>query len=280
MAPKIKKPRISILMATYNRAGLISRAIKSALAQSYTDWELIIADGGSTDETAALVKEWQEQDRRVHYIPLGHIGRIATVSNGGLAKALGEFIAVLDDDDYWADPEKLKKQVGFLDRNPDYVGCGGGMIIVNENGKETGRVLKPEHNEDITRKALLANTMANSTTLFRFNIAKKIGLYDETLQQFADWDFWLRMGLSGKLYNFQEYFTNYAMWSGGSSFRRQKECARAALIILWKYHSKYPNFIPALFVACVYFLYVHLPEFIKRFTNPVLSRLKKNIFSR
>jgi len=272
-------PRVSILMASWNRAHLIGRAIKSVLSQNFQDWELIIIDDGSTDNTSEVIKEWQEKDTRIKYFYNKHIGRISKVSNFGLQQTRSQYIAILDDDDEWIDPDKLKIQVEFLDKNPDYAGCGGGFIIIDEKGKEGLRILKPEKDEDIKAKALLANPMANSTTLFRYEAAKKVGFYDETLLQFADWDFWLKIGLIGKLYNFPRYFAYYQMSQKGSSFKKQKENAISALKIVRRYKNSYPGFNKAILLANFYYLYTFLPELLRKFLNPFLSQFKKLIFS-
>lgn len=272
-------PKVSILIATHNRSQFISRAIESVLAQTLKDWELIIADDGSTDSTEEACQSWEEKDKRIRYFRGPHFGRIAKISNLGLKQAKGEYVAILDDDDWWIDSRKLEKQVKFLDENKEYVGCGGGFIVVDESGREKLRTSKPEKDEDIKKNALVANPMANATTLFRLETARKVGLYDETMLQFADWEFWLKMGLEGKLYNFQEYFTSYRMWAGGMSFSRQKETASSAMRIVNRYRKLYPRYPKALFFVCSYYLYAHLPMTVKKTLNPILSRAKKAIFS-
>ena len=213
MEHSIKKPTVSIITAAWTRAHYIGIGIQSAIDKTFQDWELIIADDGSPDNTAEVVAEWQKKDKRIKYIRLPHIGRIATVSNAALREAQGEFVAVLDDDDYWIDNRKLEKQVAFLRSHSDYIACGGWFITVDANGNETGRIRKPETDAAIRRVMLAANGIANSTSMFR---RKEAGLYDETLAQFADWDFYLRLGTRGKLYNFPEYFLAYRMWHQGS----------------------------------------------------------------
>lgn len=273
-------PKVSVLIVTWNRAQLIGRAIESVIEQTFRDWEIIVVDDGSTDATESVVKEWARKETRIRYFRREHIGRIAVVSNFGLKQARGEYIAILDDDDSWASEEKLKKQVEFLDKNPEYVGCGGGFIVINKDGREGGRFFKPERDEDIKKRALIANPMVNSTSLFRRKTAEKIGFYDETLPEFADWDFWLKIGLGGKLYNFQEYFVYYLMWGRGSSFAKQKGTAYSAFKIVRRYGGKYSGFGTASIMAYLYYAYAKFPEGVKHFLNPVLSRLKKTIFSR
>ncbi len=274
-----KKPLVSILMATYNRAGFLPRSVRSVVEQKYENWELLIVDDGSADKTRAVAEKLSAAEPRIRYIRHEHTGRIAAISNFGLKFARGRFIAILDDDDYWLDREKLLKQVRFMEENPDYAGCGGGIIILDGDGRETGRVLKPETHAAIRKRALIANGMANSTTVFRREDALAAGLYDESLLQFADWDFWLKMGLRGKLYNFQDYFAAYAMWPAGSSFSRQHEAARSALRVVFRYRGRYPGFSLALPYVMAYLLYAYLPTWLKKHWNPFLSRLKKNLFS-
>lgn len=275
----MSRPKVTILTVTWNRAHLLSRSIESVVGQTFKNWELIIADDGSDDDTPKVGRKWQKKDKRIKYIRSDRLARIAKISNLGLKNAKGEYIAILDDDDYWTTPHKLEKQVKFLDENNDYVGCGGGYIILDQNGKEKSRLLKPGNHEAIVENALLANPMVNTTTMFRKSAAEAVGFYDETLPEFADWDFWLKLGLKGKLYNFPEHFAYYQMWDIGSSFSKQRGTAYSAIQIVPRYKGKYPQYRKAISLAYAYNFYTSLPEFIKRLTNPVLSRLKKSIFS-
>src|SRR5579872_5175655 len=160
-------PRVSILMLTYNRPQMIGRAIASVCSQSFSEWELIIVQDGDSLETERLLKEWLEKEKRIRYFRRGTVGSIAQASNFGLAAARGEYVAILDDDDYWSDAEKLQRQVEFLDSHAEYVGCGGGYVVVDQENRERGKFLKPEKDGAIRERALLANPVVNSTALFR-----------------------------------------------------------------------------------------------------------------
>lgn len=270
-------PRVSIIMATWKRADIISYAIESIVAQTFKNWELLIVDDGSPDNTAEVAERWEKQDGRIRYIQCPRMGNIAAVSNVGIRAARGEFIAILDDDDAWHDVKKLEKQVAFLERGHEYVACGGGFIMTDGRGKELGKIMKPEHDEDIRKVALFANPIANSTALFR---KSDTIVYDENLSGFADWDFWLKLGKRGKLYNFPEYFLEYRMWDRGGSFIHQKENARAAMVIVSRYRDAYPGFVKAFLFAKVYWWYAHLPITLRKQTNEKLSKLKKVLFSK
>src|SRR3989338_101943 len=150
---------VSILMTTWNRPQFLGQAIESIRTQTFADWELIIADDGSTDNTKQIVAEWMRKDKRIVYVNPGHLGRIAKISNFGLRGAKGEYVAILDDDDWWMDPKKLEKQVGFIDGHPHWVGCGGGFMAVDKDVMPKGRFLKPDRDADIRKVMLFANPM-------------------------------------------------------------------------------------------------------------------------
>ncbi len=271
------QPKISILMLTYNRPQMIGRAIASAVAQTFGDWELIIVQDGENPETEARLREWLEKEPRIRYFPRGTVGSIAEASNYGLEKARGEYIAILDDDDYWAAEDKLARQAQFLDTNAEYVGCAGGYIMVDGSGRERGRFIKPIEDREIRARALLANPIANSASMFRRMVGGAPAMYDAGLRQFADWDFWLTMGSKGKLYNFPEYLAYYALWDGGSSFKHQKGNARAAIQLIFKHKAAYRGFPAALTLAYLYWCYAQLPAGVKRVSYEGLSALKKAI---
>ena len=270
-------PKVSIITATWNRGHLIGKAIQSALDQSFQDWELIIVGDGPPADTEATIREWEKKDARIRYIPLAHVGRIAIVSSAGLKAARGEYVAILDDDDWWLDHEKLAKQVAFLDGHPEYIGCGTWFAAVDSEGNMVAKIKKPLTDEAIRRVALSANPIANSSSIFRREAA---GYYDESLRQFADWDFWLQAGLKGKLCNLPEYALAYRMWQGGSSFANQKQNVDSALVILRRHRHHYPGYWRAAILVHAYWVYARFPLFIRKGLNGTLSRIKKFIFSR
>lgn len=269
--------KVSILMLTYNRPMHIGRAIDSVYRQSFQDWELIIVQDGSSPHTAAIVSGRAAGEPRVRYFKRGTVGPISEASNFGLSQAAGEYIAILDDDDCWSCPDKLARQVEFLDCHPDYVACGGGYVLVDENGHERGVFLKPEHDTDIRSGALLANPIANSTAMFRRLTGGQPALYDTSMKGYADWDFWLAMGAAGKLYNFPEVFARYALWEGGGSFWQQKVNARAGLRIVCRHYREYRGLCLALPLAAAHYAYACLPPGIRRHSYHTLSSFKKSL---
>ena len=110
-----KNPTVSIIIPTYNRAHLIGRAIQSVLNQTYQNFEIIVVDDGSTDNTEEMIKEFQKHDKRIKYIRHEKNRGGAAARNTGIKVARGEYIAFQDSDDEWL-PEKLEKQMDVFQR--------------------------------------------------------------------------------------------------------------------------------------------------------------------
>lgn len=271
--------RVSILMLTYNRPQLIGRAIQSVLRQDFGDWELIIVHDGPNQDIASAVERWQRADDRIRYFHRPRGGNIANATNYGLLQAQGDYVAILDDDDFWISPHKLSKQVRFLDEHLDYVACGGGMIVVDQTGREKLRCIKRQNDGDMKQWALLANPIVHSSAMFRRSVIEECGHYDESLSGFQDWDVFLKLGRRGKLYNFPEEFTSYTMWEGGGSFAQHKKNTRSALTIVKRHGRAYRKFLPALALAFLHHWYAHLPAPVRELTFSFLSRAKKALFS-
>jgi glycosyltransferase involved in cell wall biosynthesis len=266
-------------MLAYNRPQFISNAIESILMQDLQEWELLVIHDGPNQEIPVIMRDWEKRDARVHYFQRAVPGNIAHATNFGVHQARGEYIAILDDDDYWARPDKLSKQVAFLDSHPDYCCCGGGVIVVDPAGNEQMRYLKPEADEQIKRRALMANPLAHGTTMYRRQAALQVGGYDETLAGFQDWDLWLKLGKIGKLHNFPEYFLHYRVWQGSGSFHQSKGNTQSSLRIVRRHRHDYGGFPVAFPLALMYHAYAHLPVGVQRLSYSSLSRLKKSVFS-
>src|SRR5687767_7523259 len=112
-------PVVSVVLPTYNRAPLLGRAIRSVLGQSYTDFELIVVDDGSTDGTSGVVAGFR--DKRIRYLPLARNTGAGAARNAGIRVARGKFVAFQDSDDEWL-PAKLAKQMSAFERGPAKLG--------------------------------------------------------------------------------------------------------------------------------------------------------------
>ncbi len=271
--------RVSVVMLTYDRPRFLNRAIESVVKQDYQDWELIVVDDGLGRESEEIVLGWLNQDSRIRYYHREKAGNIANAMNFGIKQARGEYIAVLDDDDYWIPIDKLSRQVEFLDENTSCAACGGGAIVIDENGTEKLRYFKLQDDKALRKWALISNPMHHSTSMFRRSLIFQCGLYDELLAGFQDWDVFLKLAKQGSLHNFPEALVYYTMWGESGSFLSQRANSRAAIAIVLRHGKAYGRFVAALSLAGIHYLYARLPRLIKQASFSFLSRAKKRAFA-
>ena len=245
--------------------------------QTFQEWEIIVVDNDSDVNTGNLMSEYMKTDPRIKYFKIikSSIEGISEYLNFGIGQSKGKYIARLDDDDKWCCINKLRMQVDFFESNEDYVLTGGGVIMVDEKENELFRFFKNETDEIIRRKALLACPMEHTTVMFRKDNAIKVGCYGK-YKVAEDWDFFLRLGKEGKLYNFQEYFTFYMQGIQNYSLKYQGEVARTEMRIIRKYRKDYPLFIFGMVIHFTQYLYSFFPEIVKEKFQFLLRYIKRN----
>ncbi|MDA8430927.1 MAG: glycosyltransferase [Geobacteraceae bacterium] len=181
--------QVSVVIPTYNRAGFLREAIESVLAQTYTNFEIIVVDDGSTDGTQELMTSLY---RNVRYLRQENRGP-AAARNNGINNAAGEFIAFLDSDDIWL-PEMLSKQIARLSLNP-----AAGLVATGYGLFETGRVmtemvvLDEDDLADARRGNHYKNFFATSSLMVRKLCLTTVGLLNENLHYAEDWDLLIRL---------------------------------------------------------------------------------------
>ena len=153
-----------------------------------------------------------------------------------------------------------------------------GVVVVNEEGKELYRYLKPESDQEIRHYMLFSNPMANSTTMFRLEVARKVGFYDDSIRYSGDRDFWLKMGLEGKLYNFPEYFSYYTMTGMNTSILKLRPHLKTSLLVMRRYRWEYPGYYRALIINYIQYWYSFLPIFIRNKIHTTLAQAKRRLF--
>lgn len=188
-------PQISVIIPTYKRSAYLREAIASVLAQTFTDFELLVVDDGSSDDTAEVVAAFG--DKRIHYIFQENAGRSAA-RNRGMAESHGEFIAFLDDDDLYL-PHKLAVEVAFLERHPEVGLVASGARIIAADGsfirdwKTWEGQPRPTLDTCIYACALLTCAI-----LFRRCWLDTVDQwFDREMEAAEDTDFWLRLLLAG-----------------------------------------------------------------------------------
>ena len=204
-------PRVSVVMPVFNGERFIAEAVESVLASHFTDLELLILiDGGTRDGSAAEATRAAAGDPRVRVIEHPHV--VPSVArNIGLHEARGELIANLDCDDAMF-PERLGRQVAYLDSHPDCVGVGSRALIVDIENRPVGVAVRAFTHEEIDSAHLdgRGGTIMNPTAVFRRQTALAIGGYSaDLLTTGEDFDLWLRLAEVGRLANMPEVLTRY-----------------------------------------------------------------------
>ena len=236
---------VSIILPTYNGAQWIRRAIDSVIAQTFTDWELIIVDDGSTQDLQCMFPG----DARIRYFKNEKNLGIQKTINRGLAEAKGKYIARIDDDDMWSDTAKLEKQVAFLESHPDHVLVGTGVIVVDEQGKELQRYLLPETDTVIRSKLLRKNCFVHSSVVFR-NIGIRYS-EEKNVRHAEDYELWLRLGLQGKFANLPSHSVTFTVRKQSLTGRNRVIQARRILVLAWRYKTHYPHALIGITTAFV-----------------------------
>lgn len=184
-------PIVSIIIPTFNRAQLLIRSLRSVLAQTYEDFEVIVVDDGSTDNTEQVVAGFQ--DIRINYVKYTPNRGAARARNIGIKMARGQYIAFQDSDDEWL-ADKLEKQVQVIDFASPQVGIvytGYWRIIGQQKTYLPSRNTHPKDGD--LRKVLLGgNFVTTQTVLLKTECFMKLGTFDERLLRLQDWEMWLR----------------------------------------------------------------------------------------
>lgn len=213
----MNKPHVSIIMPTYNSSRYLLESVHSILNQTYDNWELIIVDDGSTDNTYQLLEPYLN-NRKIKYIKQQNQGP-AAARNKGINIADGELIALLDADDIW-DYKKLEYQCAEIGKKEDTIVLTSIIRFVDDLNDLGFRTDPPcfENNDQYLNELLLLSDsrMANFFSILAPKYALlEVGLYDQTLKTAEDWDLWLRLAFTKK-YTFRNvpqplvYYRKYA----------------------------------------------------------------------
>ncbi len=239
-------PKVSIITLTHQgREKFLPEMIQSVLNQTVTDWELIVVDNGDYETTAKIIGELAADDKRFVYIKNVNDPGISAARNQGLKAARGEFLAILDSDDLWADKEKLKKQIEYLNTHTDCAVVGTGVIVIDTEGKEISRYQNPTDSKQIKKTILYKNPLAHSSVLMRTAGIAHLKGYDESLPFLEDYDLWLRMAVMWKIANLPDYFTKYRKHETNVTKKKLLAMMKMNIRLVVKYRRDYPGFLGA-----------------------------------
>ncbi len=203
--------KISVILPVYNAALYLKEAVNSIINQTYTDWELIIINDGSTDNSQEIILSYT--DRRIKYFENeNNLGLISTL-NKAINLCSGEYIARMDADDI-SFAERFSKQVNFLDQNADYGMCGSFAHIINNQGNTTGKIIHVTENDYLKVNLLFSVPFVHPSMMIRKEILEE-NLFDKEYLHAEDYDLWTRIARKYKVANIPDFLLKYR-WHGSN----------------------------------------------------------------
>lgn len=201
-------PRVTVLTATYNGARFLSHTLDSILGQTFTDFEYIIIDDASTDESPQILQTYAQKDDRIRLVRNAQNLNPAGALNRGLEAARGEFVAILDHDDL-ALPERLARQVAFLDAHVDIGAVGAQARIIDENGAQVDTKRYPAKSAIIRWFLFFGAPILHSAAMYRRARLNELGGYSTKHPYLCDYELLIRLAECTRVANLQEELTCY-----------------------------------------------------------------------
>lgn len=215
----MNQPLISVLIPVYNAERFLKPAIKSIIDQSFTDWEMICINDGSSDATGQILEDFAASCPRMHVYHQENRGLTETL-NRGITLARTPLVARMDADDI-AMPDRLAKQVDFLIDHPHHVAVGGAILKIDTDSDRLGVDRLPTLHEDIEAALLTRRTgLFHPTVLYRRAAVQAVGGYRVEHVAVEDHDLWLRLAQYGRLGNLDDVLLCYRLHPGSTCWQR------------------------------------------------------------
>lgn len=249
----MESTRVSIILPSYKDAPFLTDAIASVQAQTVSDWELLVVDDGLTDGASEKLALIAAADARIRVIKNEQNLGIQRSLNRALVEAQGEYIARIDDDDYWVDPKKLAKQLSFLQAHPNCLLLGTNAMIADENSMLLGTYILPETDAAIRKRILSKNCFLHPTIMFRAAAVKKVGGYPETdeTKHIEDYALWLSLGKLGMFANLPDITTRLMVHSASLTAKNRIEQVRHMRLLIARYKNIYQGYIRARIILTI-----------------------------
>jgi glycosyltransferase involved in cell wall biosynthesis len=232
MTEKNTSPKISIILPSYNRALYLAKAIDSCLTQTLIDFELIIVDDCSTDNSFDLAKTYASRDSRIRVIKNDTNRKLPASLNIGFAHATGRYLTWTSDDNLYHE-KALEKIVSYLDSMKDIGLVYADYTLIDENANIGKRIYQE------SPEFLPIRDCVGPCFLYRADVAKKIGEYNESMFLIEDYEYWLRLGLISKLFHIKESLYFYRTHPGSLTRTRKDDIRKIKNELKRIYSSKY-----------------------------------------
>jgi glycosyltransferase involved in cell wall biosynthesis len=193
-------------MPAYNAEKYIGEAIESILNQTYKNFEFIIIDDASTDDTLKIINKYARRDKRIVVIKNKTNLMISKSLNKGIKRAKGKYIVRFDADD-WSFPYRIEKQVDFMESNPNVVISGGAMMVCNENLDPVSIRKYPAGDQELRKIFMRYSPFSHPAVIYHTSLAQKIGGYNKLYAE--DIEFYLKIGEYGRFGNLDDILIKY-----------------------------------------------------------------------
>lgn len=244
---------ISITLVAYNAEETIKKTLESISSQQYVNFEIIFVNDASTDKTLEIMQDFKESYPSIPCTVLTNASNLGITKsrNKALSYAKGSFIAVIDSDDAWTSPLKLKTQLDFLKSNPDFCVVGTQMSVIDKNHKVLKTTSYPQKDEDIRKSFLIKNQFCHSSVLVRKTVS---ATYDESLYIWEDYDLILKLGQEHKFANLPNVMVNYLYHKRNLSLAKKLKLISTELKIIKRYKDKYPSYATGVFKRVIKYI--------------------------
>ncbi len=220
-------PKVSVVMSVFNGEKYLREAIESNLNQTFSDFEFIIINDGSTDKTQEIIEEFADRDSRIRFINQSNMGLTKSL-NKAIKLARGEYIARMDADDI-ALPERFEKQVAFLEKEGDVALVGTAYYEIDDKGGVIGRKVFPQSDVEIRKIMLKYNPFFHASVMIRREVFEVVGLYGESIPFAQDYDLWLRIAGKYKVANLPDPLMKRRYTPANISIAQENEQLKWAL---------------------------------------------------
>ena len=223
--------KVSIVLPVYNGEKYLSESVRSVLAQTWRNWELIIVNDCSTDHTLDICRDFQEKDPRIRVVSNERNLKLPKTLNAGFALATGEYLTWTSDDNAYR-PDALAEMVKALEEHPEAVMVYCDFSIIDSEGTETKRVYleEPEY--------LVTNNICGACFLYTAKAAGEAGEYDPDLFLAEDYDYWIRLRALGKLIHLDRDLYRYRMHGASLTETKKEQINRQTYRMLEKHFSR------------------------------------------
>lgn len=260
-------PKVSVIMSVYNGSAYLKQALESVLDQTFSDFEFLITDDGSTDESPKILDEYAAKDARVKVFYQKNIGLTKTLNNS-IKKAGGIYIARMDSDDISL-PNRLAEEVKFLDAHSEVAVVSCFAKVIDDEGKEIGEHCPGVTHSEIKKLIFFSGQLCHPAVMFRKDAFLALGGFNESFRYAQDLELWFKFIAKYKVANIPKFLFLWRKTAGGIGVAKLKEQRRFAQLA--KRQAVKNKLYPRYYV--LFLIWPYLSRFVPMFLKKNAKRL-------